>query len=46
VCLCLNIIYDNNTKMIGLALGGTIELCIIAELIVFVKSPKNFGEYK
>lgn len=32
--------------MIGLALGGTIELCIIAELIVFVKSPKNFGEYK
>jgi hypothetical protein len=31
--------------MMALAFGGVIELLLIVELCLYVKRPKNFGEY-
>ena len=35
----------SSQKVIAIVLGGIIEMLIIALLVLYIKRPKNFGEY-
>jgi len=35
----------SSQKILAIVLGGVIELIIIALLVLYIKRPKNFGEY-
>jgi|LakMenEpi03Aug12_release.lakeMendotaPanAssembly.Ray.scaffolds.fasta_scaffold2056107_1 hypothetical protein len=35
----------SSQKILAIVLGGIIEMLIIALLVLYIKKPKNFGEY-